>query len=96
MSENSLTQAAVYCDEMPVTGNQWEQWRARIWNAIAARVGYPGLAPLEQWMLRSRKEKRCIQCGNPGTVQQESVLIASVDHYFMCGPCDAYHRERAV
>ena len=95
MSTKSLAQP-IYPDEMPVTGNEWEQWRAHIWNTIAARVGYPGLAPLEQWMLRSRKERRCIQCGEAGTVPHDSKLVASVDHYFMCGPCDAYHRERSA
>ena len=66
---------------MEVSGNDWEQWRARIWNQMADGFrAYPGLAPLEQWMRRSKKEKRCIECGELGTVKQESVIVASVDH----------------
>jgi hypothetical protein len=80
---------------MPVAGNDWEQWRARIWNQIADGFqGHPGLAPLEQWMRRSHKEKRCIECGDPGTIQQDSIIVASVDSYFLCQPCDTYYREK--
>ena len=73
---------------MDVDGNDWEQWRARIWNQLASGLrGYPGLAPLEQWMLRSAKERRCVQCGEPGEVEEDSVLVASVRRYWLCGSC---------
>lgn len=80
--------------QMPVEGNEWEQWKARIWNAMSARF-YPGLAALEQYMLRSQEEKRCVECGEAGTAKQESVLIKSVSHYYFCDDCDAYWRNKA-
>ena len=73
----------------PIEGNEWEQWRARIFNQMIHQFGNPGLAPLEQFMLRSRKEKRCIECGEPGEVSYKSVIIASVGIYWMCLPCAA-------
>jgi hypothetical protein len=79
---------------MPVEGNEWEQWRAKIWNQMSDRFGYPGLAPLEQWMRRSRKEKRCIECGETGGVRQESIIVAAVDHYWLCVECDRWLREK--
>ena len=73
---------------MEVSGNEWEQWRARVWNQLASGLrGYPGLAPVEQWMLRSRKERRCVQCGEPGAEEQDSMLIASVRSYWLCAEC---------
>ena len=79
---------------MPVEGNDWEQWRARIWNQIAQMVGYPGLAPLEQWMRRSRAEKRCIECGAAGTIKHESIIVKAVNLYWMCDECDAYWQAK--
>lgn len=73
---------------MEVDGNEWQQWKARVWNQIAASIqGHPGLAPLEQWMRRSAKEKRCIECGKPGQVREESIIVACVSHYWMCDEC---------
>ena len=71
--------------------DEWADWRGRIWDSMEARFGYPGLAPLEQYMLRSRKERRCVECGDPGTARQESILIKSVSHYFMCADCDQHY-----
>lgn len=79
---------------MPVEGNDWEQWKARVWNALVARFGYPGLAPLEQWIVRSYKERRCVECGAPGTHQHESVLVKVVPHYWMCDDCHKYWEEK--
>ena len=80
---------------MEVSGTDWQQWRARIWNQIADTChGYPGLDPLEQWMRRSKKGKCCIECGEPGTVKQDSVIVAAVDHYYLCQPCDEYYKEK--
>jgi hypothetical protein len=77
--------------------DDWQAWKDRIWESMEARFGYPGLAPLEQYMIRSRKEKRCIECGDPGTVEQKSVLVASVDRYWMCVECDEWwEKKRAV
>ncbi len=82
-------------DHMPIEGNDWQQWRARIWNQIADAFGtYPGLAPLEQWMLRSKRERRCVDCGEPGSVWEQSVIVASVRHYWLCAGCDRYYREK--
>ena len=81
---------------MPVEGTDWQQWRARMWNQIADRVrGHPRLSPLEQWMLRSRKEQRCVECGEEGTIKcLGSPLVPSVSHYFMCQECDTYYKEK--
>ena len=77
------------------SGNVWEQCRTRSWNLTGEGFrAYPGPAPLEQWMRRSKKEKRCIECGELGTVKQESVIVASVDHYYLCEPCDTYFKEK--
>lgn len=81
--------------EMPLEGNGWQQWRARIWNQMVRHLHcYPGLAPLEQWMWRSQKEERCIECGAPGTVEQKSVIVAAVDHYYLCTACDTFYRNK--
>lgn len=81
----------MWLHHMTVDGNEWQQWKARIWNQIADMMqGPPGLAPLEQWMRRSAKEKRCVDCGAPGTVKEESVLIKAVSHYYHCDDCAAY------
>lgn len=78
----------------PVEGNDWEQWRARMWNQMVDQFGYPGLAPLEQYMKRSHRERRCVECGEPGTVNQVSVIIPAVADYWMCDACDTYWKER--
>ena len=77
----------------PLTGNEWQQWCQRMWNQIA-RGGYPGLAPLEQYMRRSLKEKRCIDCGEPGTVYQESVIVPAVAGYYFCPDCAHYWEHK--
>lgn len=77
-----------------VEGNDWEQWKARMFNQMVDQFGSPGFAPLEQYTLRSKKEKRCIECGAAGTVQQKSILIKCVSHYWMCDSCDDYWRHK--
>jgi hypothetical protein len=72
----------------------WAEWREAIWDSMERRFGYPGLAPLEQYMLRSRKERRCVECGAPGTVEHRSHIVASVDTYWMCAGCDAYWKAK--
>lgn len=72
----------------------WQEWSDALWDAMERRYGYPGLAHLEQKMLRSKREQRCVECGDAGTEQQESTLIASVSHYWMCADCDSYWREK--
>ena len=68
--------------------SDWQRWKENIWDQMVRHFHcYPGLAPLEQWILRSNREKRCVECGEPGTVRQESVLIKVVDHYWMCAEC---------
>jgi hypothetical protein len=52
-----------------------------------------GMVELEQRMLRSRKNKACIECDAPGTARQESVLIKSVSHYWFCEDCDTYWKN---
>lgn len=86
----SNTAADAVLNHMPVEGNDWEQWKARVWNVMADRFGHPGLAPLEQWTWRSNRERRCIDCGEPGTVRQESGLIKVVSHYWFCDGCAQY------
>ena len=96
----ATTEAQVFAilHHMPVEGSDWEQWKARIWNQIADGLhGYPGLAPLEQWMWRSQKERRCIDCGSPGEVEQVGGgLIASVRSYWMCQPCHDWHERKGA
>jgi len=77
-----------YSPEEIAEGNEWEQWKMRVWNQMARHFGHhPGLAPLEQWMRRSRKERRCIICGEPGVKEVKSVLIACVPSYWTCAEC---------
>jgi len=45
------------------------------------------LVALEQRIWRSYRRQECADCGGPGTVQQESVLIKSVPHYWLCQDC---------
>jgi len=79
--------------------NDWEQWKMRLWNQMVRNFGrHPGLAPLEQYMLRSAAEHRCIECGDVGSVRVESgglICVARVTHYFMCQDCDRYWKEKA-
>lgn len=79
---------------MEVAGNEWEQWKARIWNSMVDRFGYPGLAPLEQWTRRSHKEQRCVDCGAKGDICVISSLIQCVPVYWLCTECDAYYKEK--
>ena len=72
------------------TEKPWAEWKDAIWNQMADRFGHPGLAPLEQYMIRSEREKRCVDCGEPGTISKASVIIPRVKTYWMCDDCNAY------
>lgn len=68
-----------------------------MWNQLEAQYGYPGLAALEQYMWRSHKETRCVECGDPGTAKQERSrvsLVQSIPFYWMCGDCAEYWRNK--
>jgi hypothetical protein len=54
----------------------------------AERLG--SLVALEQRVWRSYRHHECADCGGPGTVQQESVLIKSVPYYWLCQDCRDY------
>ena len=70
---------------------EWQQWHDQLWESMTERFGYPGLAHLEQLMIRSRREKRCVDCGAAGTSRQTGGgLVKSVDHYYFCDDCAAY------
>ena len=73
------------------TGNSWVRWKIKIDNQMTRQFTHPGLAPLEQFMIRSQREKRCIDCGEPSTDFQESILIKSVKGYYHCPDCQALY-----
>lgn len=83
--------AALY---QPVEGNEWEQWKARVFNQMVEQFGNPGLVPLEQHMWRSKRERRCIECGGPPDVEFKSIIIAVVSHYYMCQSCADWWNKR--
>jgi hypothetical protein len=85
---------AIYPDT--AAGDEWYAWKARLWDAMTARLGYPGLAHLEQVMHRSSHESRCVECGESGTVAQISGLILSVKSYWFCDECDADWAAKAT
>ena len=72
-------------------GNDWQRWKIRMDNQMRRQFTHPGLAPLEQFMIRSQREKRCIDCGEPSTDFQESILIKSVKGYYHCTDCQALY-----
>jgi hypothetical protein len=74
---------------------EWQRWADKLWDAMEARFGYPGLAHLEQKMFRSAKEHRCCNCGDAGDIPQTSHLIASVKVYYFCPACDAYWKGKS-
>ena len=96
----ALTDRGAWLQLQPVTPdlNDWERWKAETWNALTRGLeGYPGLAPLEQYMLRSQRERRCIDCGAPGTVpveRTEASLVKTVAVYYHCDGCAAYWAEK--
>jgi hypothetical protein len=71
--------------------SEWQAWKERMWDQLVHQF-YPdhGLCAQEQYTRRSQRERRCIECGEPGTVKQESVLIKAVSHYYLCDACNAY------
>ena len=73
----------------------WSEWKAAIWTSMERDFGYPGLAPLEQYMHRSKKEKRCVECGEPGTERHTSHIVASVPFFWMCPECHTYWETKA-
>ena len=74
-------------------GNDWERWKIRMYNQMARQFTHPGLAPLEQYMIRSQREKRCIDCGDPCSPDRfmDSVLVKSVKGYYHCAECEALY-----
>lgn len=72
----------------------WAEYRENLWNQMEARMGYPGLAHMEQLVWRSSREKVCAECGGPGEREQPSTLIKSVKRYYLCGECDDYYRAK--
>lgn len=79
-------------------GQSWQEWKDALWEQMANMMGarsHPGLAPLEQYMHRSKVEKRCVECGEPGVVECHSQIVLSVSHYWMCQECSDYWADRA-
>lgn len=73
----------------------WQDWRNKVWRTLAREFEYPGMIAFEQWALRSKKEKRCIDCGKPGIVEQpRSKFVGSVSHYWMCQECHDYWQSK--
>ena len=69
----------------------WQLWREDMWDRMVRQFWpHHGMPTLEQYTIRSRREKRCIECGEPGTVKEESVLIKAVPYYWFCDECAAY------
>ena len=64
----------------------------RLWDQGHIR----GLVMFEQRVLRSAKQRECIECGDPGTQKQECILVAVVPFYWMCDDCDAYWKAKAA
>lgn len=77
----------------------WREWKDKIHDSMQAHLGFrPGLAVLEQHMIRSEVEQRCIECGEPGTVAQERTehsLVKSVARYWFCQSCADYWAAKA-
>ena len=70
------------------TQTEWYEWRERM--AATMETGTLRNACLfEQLALRSREEKRCAECGDPGHIVQ---LPSRFNHvqYFLCDECDSY------
>ena len=72
-------------------GNDWQRWKIRMYNQLARQFERPQLSALEQYMKRSFKEKRCIDCGDSCGPDHfmESILIKSVQGYYSCPECMA-------
>jgi hypothetical protein len=60
----------------------------------APGVEMAGMACTEQYLWRSGKERRCVECGDPGTVQFKSELIASVASYWLWAECNAWYEHK--
>jgi hypothetical protein len=77
----------------------WREWKARIHESMQEHLGFrPGLAVLEQHMIRCAAEQRCVDCGGRGTVPQDRTphsLVKSVQRYWFCDDCDEYWRAKA-
>ena len=74
-----------------VMQDEWAAWSDKLWDAMEARIGYPGLAHFEQVVLRSHKEQRCARCGDSGMVEQTSGLIKRVKTYWLCQECHDHY-----
>lgn len=87
---------------METTTNGAEMSRTDEWYAYRNRVSETcetnSLGPLvafEQVALRSAKEKCCMECGDPGTMQQSPSTYNHVPYWF-CDDCDAYWKAKAA
>jgi hypothetical protein len=75
----------------------WGEWKESVWTTLERQGYYPGLIALEQYMRRSQSDKRCVDCGERGTVRQESGgLVPSVSFYYFCQECADYQEYRRV
>lgn len=67
---------------------------------MAAKIDIDALGPmvaLEQKMLRSRRDKSCADCGDPGTVKQTpSRFLQAVSHYWFCDECHVYWEAKRL
>ncbi len=88
MATNSIGYEPRSCQYSPRDfegANEWETWKMQLWNTMA-QYFYPGLAALEQYMLRSNREKRCVDCGESEPTERtvKSGLVKSIDRYYLC------------
>lgn len=73
----------------------WHEWKDALYERCYSRFPKDGgMVAQEQLTLRSNHEKRCIDCGAPGSIQKVSVLIKSVPCYYFCDGCEAYWGEK--
>lgn len=95
--ERRKCRAALPSDEAQTEWLTWSEGiRRQIEGPLRDRLRLAQLSVLEQRMLRSKAEQRCIECGLPGVERLEGGgLVQSVDHYWFCAECDKYWRRRA-
>ena len=73
----------------------WYDWREQLSERLPGG-DLNGAVKLEQMILRSKKECRCAECGDPGAViQTTSAYMQAVDFYYLCDDCDR-HFEGSV
>ena len=67
---------------------EWYIWRNRLTETCEAN-SLGAMVAFEQLALRSAKEKRCAECGEPGTVAQGATTYNHVPYWF-CAECASY------